>query len=353
MKNIESNAARLQPLNVIETAISNIRRENGLLKFTEILDFGFQTYEREMPENMENLFSIYLDARSINATTPAALFQLINEGEKLTFDLFDNAAALKAKRSNSLFDLLPDYNAEQLAELVNQANGYMAAENSLSAFQTLQNIAIGTEFRIPNSQTGYTYGMVISSFPNGSTFAITEDGGLVGLFNEAFEPHDIPAKLNTAILEGLEKWNASLSERREHMEAQVGKRAERAEKLAAKAKEQDEKLRAKIDSFVKKYELKMPENFATLQDAWKFAQEAAETAKAAKKEAAATAKAEKEAAKLAADELKAKAKAEKATQPKPEKATKAKGEKKAPVVDPALLANAAANAAATLQTATK
>ena len=345
-KNAKTFAAQIADLQIMEAWFEGLKHENGVFTFTEKMDFGLQTFARELPENLAGLYSVYCDARTINTTSPAALFALMLERKGLNYDLFMEAAKLKAKRSNSLFDLLPDYSADELAELAKYADAYNTYENNLTVLTFVQNVSVGTEIRIPNGQTGFTYGVVIFSAPDGLTVVLTEQG-ISGLFTATYEQTELPETLREEVLKGLQKWAENLTKRKENMAVRAEKRVERAKAIEAKTAEQAQKRRAKILDFCAKYDIEIPAtfevaDFEAVKAAADLKKQEAKEAKAAEKAAKAEAAAKAKEAKAAEKAAKAEAKAEaKAAAPKQEKKA---GKKAAANIPIELLAEAAANA---------
>lgn len=343
-KNAKTFAAQIADLQVMEAWFEGLKHENGIFTFTEKTDFGLQSFARELPENLAGLYSVYCDARAINSTAPAALFALMLERKGLKYDFFKDAAQLKAKRSQSLFDLLPDFEPAQIAELAKYADAYNTYENNPTVLTSVQNVPVGTEIRIPNGQTGFTYGVVIFSAPDGLTVVLTEQG-ISGLFTATYEQTELPETLREEVLKGLQAWAENLIKRKENMAVRAEKRVERAKAIEAKAAETAEKRRAKILDFCGKYGIEIPATFEVAD--FEAVKAEAEKIKAAKKEAADKAKADKAEAAAKAKEAKAAEKAAKAEA----KAAAPKQEKKAkqPKTDAKnipleLLAEAAANA---------
>ena len=340
-KNAKTFAAQVAELQVMEAWFEGLKHENGIFTFTEKTDFGLQSFARELPENLAGLYSVYCDARAINSTAPAALFALMLERKGLNYDLFMEAAKLKAKRSQSLFDLLPDFEPAQIAELAKYADAYNTYENNPTVLTSVQNVPVGTEIRIPNGQTGFTYGVVIFSAPDGLTVVLTEQG-ISGLFTATYEQTELPETLREEVLKGLQAWAENLIKRKENMAVRAEKRVEREKAIEVKAAETAQKRRAKILDFCAKYDIEIPAtfevaDFEAVKAAAELKKQEAKEAKAkereAKQEAAAKAKEAKEAAKAEAAKAKeAKAKEKKA------------GKKAAANIPLELLAEAAANA---------
>ena len=344
-KNAKTFAAQVAELQVMEAWFEGLKHENGIFTFTEKTDFGLQSFARELPENLAGLYSVYCDARAINSTAPAALFALMLERKGLNYDLFMEAAKLKAKRSQSLFDLLPDFEPAQIAELAKYADAYNTYENNPTVLTSVQNVPVGTEIRIPNGQTGFTYGVVIFSAPDGLTVVLTEQG-ISGLFTATYEQTELPETLREEVLKGLQAWAENLIKRKENMAVRAEKRVEREKAIEVKAAETAQKRRAKILDFCAKYDIEIPAtfevaDFEAVKAAAELKKQEAKEAKAkereAKQEAAAKAKEAKEAAKAEAAKAKeAKAKEKKA------------GKKAAQNIPLELLADAAEKIAANL-----
>lgn len=364
----------LNNLPLIETALANITRDKkaGTTSFIEILDFGAAQYLRTLPTAWENLFSLYLDARILNASAPAALFNALLEGIEggINLDTLDKIRNLKAKRSNSFFDLLPDYTTEQLDTLAKAAADFDKSENNPTCFDTLQE-KCGTTFRMKNGQRGYAYGIVIASFEGGTTFALIE-GALCTLFDKNYELHPLPESMHTEILAELTKAGERLEKLKANAAERAEKRTEREAAKAAKTKERAERMQKRLGDYTEKYKIEMPAHMQEkpIAEQLAFAKELIEGKRFADylnkhelilptpaptdlwawAKAEAAKKADKAKAEAAKKADKAKAAAEKAKAGKPAKAAKAEPAKEgkaktAPKLDAASIAKAAAEAA--------